>query len=162
MRQIPNSDVLLTYIGLLCQGKTQYDAVREIDDDPEFYQLTLGLKGDIPSAETLRQRLNEIGGSLHGDILSVNVEALRQMGAEPSALECGYVLVDVDVTPLDNSKSRKESISHTYKGFDGYAPIMAYVGTEEYLVNVELREGRQHCQNGTARFLREAIACAGG
>ncbi|MBQ1398429.1 MAG: hypothetical protein IIY89_08025, partial [Clostridia bacterium] len=37
----------------------------------------------------------------------------------------------------------------TYKKFDGYAPMMAYIGTEGYLVNTELRKGSQHCQNGT-------------
>lgn len=30
--QIKNGDILLTYIGLLCQGKTEYDAVREMMD----------------------------------------------------------------------------------------------------------------------------------
>ncbi len=28
--QIKDGDILLTYIGLLCQGKTQYDDVREM------------------------------------------------------------------------------------------------------------------------------------
>lgn len=51
---------------------------------------------DIPSAETLRQMLDEIGGLLHGDILRANVEALRHMGAESSALECGYIPHDVE------------------------------------------------------------------
>ncbi len=26
------------------------------------------------------------------------------------------------------------------QGCDGYAPIMAYIGTEDYLINCELRE----------------------
>lgn len=29
--------------------------------------------------------------------------------------------------------------------FYKYAPIMAYIGTEGYLINCELREGKQHC-----------------
>ena len=45
----------------------------------------------------------------------------------------------------------------TAKGFDGYAPIMAYIGDEGYLVNTELREGKQHCQKGTPDFLRETL-----
>ena len=48
-------------------------------------------------------------------------------------------------------------MSRTYKGFDGYAPIMAYIGTEGYAINFELREGKQHCQKGTVEFLRETI-----
>ena len=35
--------------------------------------------------------------------------------------------------------------------------MMAYIGTEGYAVNFELREGKQHCQNGTVEFLLETI-----
>ena len=34
----------------------------------------------------------------------------------------------MDVTPLDNSKTKKESVSRTYKDFEGYASMMAYKG----------------------------------
>ena len=34
---------------------------------------------------------------------------------------------------------------------------MAYIGDEGYLVNTELREGKQHCQKGTPDFLRETL-----
>lgn len=63
----------------------------------------------------------------------------------------------MDVTPFDNSKSHKQGVSRTYKGYDGYDPIMAYIGTEGYLINAELREGKQHCQRNTPDFLRETI-----
>ena len=69
-----------------------------------------------------------------------------------------FVPVDIDVTPFDNSKTRKEGVSRTYKGYDGYAPIMAYIGTEGYLINAQLREGKQHCQCDTPDFLRETIS----
>ena len=82
---------------------------------------------------------------------------LREMHIEPTVLDNGFVPVDIDVTPFDNSKSNKEGVSRTYKGFDGYAPIMAYIGTEGYLVNLELRIGKQHCQKETPDFLRETI-----
>jgi len=61
------------------------------------------------------------------------------------------------VTPMDNSKTHKEGVSHTYKGFDGYAPMMAYIGTEGFLVNTELREGSQHCQCNTPAFLKQPM-----
>ena len=109
------------------------------------------------SAETLRQRFDMIGDSLRKDIQQANVDMLREMQIEPPALDNGFVPVDIDVTPFDNSKSSKEGVSRTYKGFDGYAPIMAYIGTEGYLVNLELRIGKQHCQKETPDFLRETI-----
>ena len=36
-KEIKNGDILLTYIGMLCQGKPQYEAVREMMDDPDYY-----------------------------------------------------------------------------------------------------------------------------
>ena len=157
-KQIKNGDILLTYIGMLCQGKPQYEAVREMMDDPDYYKYALGISYAIPSAETLRQRFDMIGDSLRKDILQANVDMLREMKIEPSALDNGYVPVDIDVTPFDNSKTHKEGVSRTYKGFDGYAPIMAYIGTEGYCVNTELRIGKQHCQKETPDFLRETIS----
>ena len=65
--------------------------------------------------------------------------------------------MDIDVTPQDNSKSHKEGVSRTYKGFDGLAPINAYIGTKVYLANTELREGKQHCQKHTPEFLTETV-----
>lgn len=156
-KQIKNGDILLTYIGMLCQGKPQYEAVREMMDDPGYYKYALGIAYAIPSAETLRQRFDMIGDSLRGDILQANIDMLREMKIEPAALENGYVPVDIDVTPFDNSKTKKEGVSRTYKGFDGYAPIMAYIGTEGYFVNTQLRVGKQHCQKETPDFLRETI-----
>lgn len=129
-KQIKNGDILLTDIGMLCQGKPQYEAVREMMDDPDYYKYALGISYTIPSAETLRQRFDMIGDSLRSDILQANVDLLREMKIEPSALKNGYVPVDIDVTPFDNSKTKKEGVSRTYKGFDGYAPIMAYIGAE--------------------------------
>lgn len=58
---------------------------------------------------------------------------------------------------MDNSKTHKEGVAHTYKGFDGYAPMMAYIGTEGFLANTELREGSQHCQRNTPAFLTQTL-----
>ena len=88
-------------------------------------------------------------------------EAVHEMDDDKdfykTALANGLVPVDIDVTPMDNSKSKKEGVSRTYKGFDGYTPMMAYIGTEGYAINFELREGKQHCQKGTVEFLQETI-----
>ena len=88
-------------------------------------------------------------------------EAVHEMDDDKdfykTALANGLVPVDIDVTPMDNSKSKKEGVSRTYKGFDVYAPMMAYIGTEGYAINFELREGKQLCQKGTVEFLQETI-----
>lgn len=155
--QIKNGDILLTYLGMLCMGKPYFEAVHEMDDDKEFYKAALGITRNIPSEETLRQRMDDIGDSLRQTILEENIALFLANDIKPTALENGYVPVDIDVTPMDNSKSKKEGVSRTYKGFDGYAPMMAYIGTEGYAINFELREGKQHCQKGTVEFLQETI-----
>lgn len=156
--QIKDGDVLLSYIGLLCQGKVDFEAIREMHDDPDFYESALGITRSLPSAETLRQRMDDIGSSLRPQILEANVDMFRTHGVEPTALETGEVPVDIDVTPMDNSQSHKEGVSRTYKGFDGYAPPMAYIGAEGFLVNTELHEGSQHCQKGMPGFLKETLS----
>lgn len=85
-------------------------------DDPDYYKYALGISYAIPSAETLRQRFDMIGDSLRKDIQQANVDMLREMHIEPTALDNGFVPVDIDVTPFDNSKSNKEGVSRTYKG----------------------------------------------
>ena len=155
--QIKNGDIVLTYLGMLCMGKPYFEAVHEMDDDKDFYKTALFITRRIPSEETLRQRMDDIGDSLRQTILEQNVEMLLANKIQPTALANGLVLVDIDVTPMDNSKSKKEGVSRTYKGFDGYAPMMAYIGTEGYAINFELREGKQHCQKGTVEFLQETI-----
>ena len=155
--QIKDGDILLTYIGLLCQGKTEFEAVKEMRDDSDFYECALGITRSIPSAETLRQRMDDIGSSLRPQILEANVDMFRTHGVEPSSLETGEVPVDIDVTPMDNSKSHKDGVSRTYKGFDGYAPPMAYIGTEGFLADTELHEGSQNCQKGMPEFLKETL-----
>ena len=125
--------------------------------DPDYYKLALGITRTIPSAETLRQRMDNIGFSLRKEILDANVEMFNSYNTKPTPLETDLVPVDLDVTPMDNSKTRKEGVSYTYKGFVGYAPMMAYIGTEGFLVNTELREGSQHCQCNTPEFLRQTL-----
>ena len=118
--QIKNGDIILTYIGMLCRGKPGFEAVHEMDDDPDFYKLALGITRSIPSEETLRQRMDDIGDTLRQQILQENIRMLTANQIRPTKLSNGFVPVDIDVTPMDNSKTKKEGVSRTYKpGFSG-------------------------------------------
>ena len=97
-----------------------------------YYKMSLGIAYGIPSEATLRQRLDSIGQSMNNEIISGNISLMKACHVEPSALKNGMVPLDIDVTPMDNSKSHKEGVSRTYKNFYGYAPIMAYIGAEGY------------------------------
>lgn len=158
--QIKNGDILLTAIGMITLGHTEFDYVNEFHTDEEYYKESLGIVYGIPSESTLRMRLDTIGQSMNTEILNGNIELFKACKVDPSALENGLVPLDIDVTPMDNSKSHKEGVSRTYKNFDGYAPIMAYIGTEGFGCNFELRNGSQHCQKKTPEFLIETISAA--
>ena len=156
-KQIKNGDIFTTCIAIQCMGKPDFETVHELLEDPEFFQAALGIESRIPSEELFRLRMDAIGKSFRSRLLAANGRVLKANGIIPGKLPCGQVPVDIDVTPCDNSKSKKEGVSRTYKGCDGYAPIMAYIGREGYLVNAELREGSQHSQKHTPEFLRELI-----
>ncbi len=150
---------MLCYIALLCQAKTCFDAYRELEADREFYKLSLGLKKGIASPETARQRMDYLAenASVHTAVLDACVTMFEEMGIQPSPEEHGFVPIDADVSCMDNSNTCKENVSRTYAGYDGYAPIFAYIGTEGFLLDAELREGKQHSQKHTPEFLCELL-----
>jgi hypothetical protein len=155
---ISTADALLTMTGLLSLSKPDFDAVEQFRDD-DYFQQCLGLK-DVPSEATLRQRMDETGLSVRDAVLNASTALLKKDAPKLSPCFKTYIPIDADVSPFDNSGSRKEGVSCTYKLFDGFAPMLAYIGAEGYMLNAELRPGKQHCQEGTPEFLRETIKLA--
>ncbi len=96
-------------------GKPEFQAVHEMDDDRDFYKTALGIAINIPSEETLRQRMDYIGSSLREHILEENVELLRIINLV-SRMANGFVPVDIDVTPFDNSILIKQGYPVHTKG----------------------------------------------
>jgi len=158
---ISHSDMVFTIVGLQCIGKPDYDAIEPFREDPFFIQ-SLGLD-QCPSSSALRQRLDVVGNAFDSIIKEESAGLIRSTAPEIRAVSTSgglMVPLDLDVSPFDNSKTSKEGVSRTYKGHDGYAPIFAYLGRDGYLVNLEFREGKQHCQKGTVEFLMESIKYA--
>lgn len=162
---ISNGDIMTAYLGLLCQGKSDFDAIEPFRED-DFFSLSLDVK--VASSPTLRQRLDMAGASPAGWQTILKEESaslLKIVHAQLTPLAVSlsdgtvqsFLPLDIDVSPFDNSKTKKEGSSRTYKGFDGYSPIFAYLGQEGYCVNVELRIGSQHCQKETPVFLAQSI-----
>ncbi len=44
------------------------------------YKLSLGIARALPSAETLRQRMDDIGGSFRKEILQANITMFKNAG----------------------------------------------------------------------------------
>lgn len=152
---IAHADVLKSYLGLLCIGKSDFEAVGNVRED-EFFSEALGI-GAVPSPETLRQRLDERAEEFLPEVLEAAIAFLENVQAPCTPVRIGHVPLDADVTPLDNSQTKKEGVSRTYKGYDGYAPMAAYLGQEGWCLGFELRHGKQHCQNGTPAFLEAVL-----
>ena len=152
---IKSSDVVRSYVGLLCLGKNDYEAIGGHRGDSVF-RTSLGI-GSIPSAETLRQRLDQMPAAFRGAVADAATELIRRAGAPVSPLANGHVALDCDVTPMDNSNTRKEGVSYTYKGHDGYTCMAGYLAREGWCMEMELRPGSQHAQNGFVPFLHRVV-----
>jgi len=153
-------DILRSYVGLLTMGKSDFEAITDCRDDDHFSQ-SLGV-ARVPSAETLRQRLDEVAPALRPIADTSSVGFLKKARVTITPLDTGHIPLDCDVFPMDNSKTRKEGVSRIYNGKDGYAPMAAYLGKEGWCLELELREGSQHSQDGFIAFLDRIIEKAWG
>lgn len=152
-------DILRSMIGLYVQGRTKFEEISLFKNDI-FFRDSLNLKY-VPAKETLRLYLEKMIPEKNKicEILEKYVPKIINNGVvNPVEIkERSYIPVDIDTSPFDNSKSKKEGVSRTYKNFDGYHPIFCYIGSEGYMLNCELRKGKQHCKEGTPLFLSKII-----
>jgi hypothetical protein len=145
--KISNADVLSAYIGLLCQGRNDFDHMDIFRDEP-FFMDSLQLKS-LPSSATLRQRLEQLSADEKACPMVMEESAAMINRMKGSLTPCYEKLValDIDVSVFDNSGSHK----------DGYAPIFAYLGEEGYCVGASLRKGSDHSQKDAPAFIQESI-----
>jgi hypothetical protein len=154
--QIPDFAILKSYAGLLAMGKTEFAKIEQFRDD-DFFRIVLGLKA-IPSEEILRQRLDQAPESWALKIIEEGNRLIRTMQGPITPSIDDLIPLDIDVSPFDNSDTKKEGVSRTYAGFDGYAPNFAYLGKHEgWCVNVEFREGKRHTLCDQGAFVRQSI-----
>lgn len=152
---ISHADIVKSFIGLLALGKSDYEAITGFRED-RFFKEALAVKA-VPSEGTLRQRFDEHAERFRTIVNHCATEFLKRAGALMTTLATGHVPLDIDVFTMDNSNTKKQGVSRTYQGFDGYAPIAAYLALEGWLMEVELRDGSQHSQNGFIPFLARVL-----
>ena len=158
---ISDRDCLLTMTGMLCNARTDFNDVNLYDGDRVFSQ-SFGID-QLPSEPPLRQRLDELPPErTEAAMRELNLVLLKTRTFKTvRAGDSDLVPVDIDVSPFDNSGSHKQGVSLTYKKHDGFAPIFAYVGAQGYMLEHELRPGKQHCQEGTPEFIGRCVASLG-
>jgi hypothetical protein len=149
--------IIISLYGLMMEGKTDFESMKE-KRGSLFFKEALSLPY-VYAKETVRLYLEDMAEA-EGDAI---IEQLRECNASliGKAPLHGlwiegrkYLPLDIDTSALDNSKTKKEGVSRTYQGYDGYHPIFAYLGKEGYMLDCELRPGSQHCQKGTVEFIK--------
>lgn len=155
-----NIDILKSYLGLLSLGKVNYEDIDQFRNDP-FFKSAIGL-AQLPSKETLRQRINDLSyAETEQCVKEYNIQLINKHGNLLRCCDSEFIPVDFDVSPFDNSGSKKEGVSYTYKKVEGYAPMFTYIGGTGYMLNNQLREGKAHSNcEGTADYIRQTLTYA--
>ncbi len=155
---VANSDIVRSYVGLLVQGKSDFDAIENFRGDT-FYKQALGI-GLLPSSPTLRQRMDARAVEMF-DFAAPMIESLL-CGQRPDygVLPCGWLPLDVDTFAMDNGGTAKEGVGRTYAGVDGYCPLAAYLGAHGFCLELALRPGVQHSASETDFNLQRLIPMA--
>jgi len=152
---ISHGDMAKSYLGLLCQGKSDFEAVAQFRED-DFFKESLGIK-QVPSISSLRQRMDK-GAEIWLPVIAHSaIDFMVNAEVPVTPLATGHVALDMDVFPMDNSGTKKAGVSRTYKGYDGYAPIAAYLGEEGWCIGTEFREGKQHSQKDFPSFFKRVV-----
>jgi len=148
------SDLVKSYAGLLSLGKSDFEAMEAFRED-RFFKQALNL-GKVPSSVWLRQRLEKLAPALSEETDAYSIRLLQRTEA-PITARNGFTCLDFDTFVMNNSGSKKELVSRTYQGVDGYTPIAAYLGNEGWCLGLELRPGSQHSALETHYFLERVL-----
>ena len=143
------SDIVKSTVGLLSLGKSDFEAIEAFRED-SFFKEALGLS-KVPGSVWMRQRLDSKAAAIRDLADELSMRLLTRTDA-PMTAHKGYVCVDIDTFAMDNSGTRKQEVSRTYQGFDGYTPIAGYIGNEGWNIGLELRPGSQHSASETHYF----------
>lgn len=161
--QISITDILKTMIGLLAQGKSDFDHVKAFIGD-EFFMNTMGI-GRVPSAETYRQKFQDLAlnTDLESKLPKLSTKLWKKSGMEHEYIEKDsqkWVRIDIDPVIYDNTDTKKEGAAWTYNNQFGFAPIFAHFASG-WMINAKLNPGNTsfHGQEA-ASFILESLDLA--
>ena len=91
---VANSDILRSYLGLLVQSKSDFDAIGDFRGDALFKQA-LGI-ALLPSSPTLRQRMDARAEDMFDFLPTLIERLLGGTSVDYGVLPCGWLPLDVD------------------------------------------------------------------
>ena len=132
--------IITSLFGLMVEGKSDFESMGE-KRGSLFFKEALGLP-TVYAKETVRLYLEQMAkddeeaGGVIGQLKKSAAKIIRHAPLHGIWI-CGkhYLPVDIDTAAMDNSKTKKEGVSRTYQGYDGYNPILTYVGKEGYMLD---------------------------
>jgi len=155
---VANSDILRSYLGLLVQGKSDFDAIENFRGDA-FFKQALGIQL-LASSPTLRQRMDTRADELFDFLPTLIEKVLDSTRVDYGVLPCGWLPLDVDTFAMDNGGTTKDGVGRTYTGVDGYCPLAAYLGSHGFCLELALRPGVQHSARETQFNFERVIPMA--
>ena len=153
---IPHADVVRAFCALLAQGKSDFAAIEQHRED-DFFREALGLS-QVPSEPTMRQRMDDHAVAFLQVITWAIIEFLMKAEVPLTRLSTGHVAMDIDGFALDNSGTKKENVSRTYRNFDGYLALPIYLANEGWMIECPLLPGSRHPQKEFIPLLQRALA----
>jgi hypothetical protein len=107
---VATSDIVRSYLGLLVQGKSDFDAIENLRGD-KFFKQALGI-GLLPSSPTLRQRMDAHAAPLAGHVIPMIERLLAHHVPDYGVLPCGWLPLDIDTFAMDNSSTCARQRAH--------------------------------------------------
>jgi hypothetical protein len=102
---VRNSDIVRSYLGLLVQGRSDFDAIENFRGDA-LNKQALGI-GLLPSSPTLRQRMDACASEMF-DFMAPMIETLLSMQSpHDGVLPCGWFPLDVNTFAMHNAGTAK-------------------------------------------------------
>lgn len=173
----PASTIVHSLCAIISQGPCDYQRIEQFRSD-DFFAQVLGIS-NVPSAPTLRQRIETLSGADTADqrpsavvernatcarleeaLRTSMVQLMRTGGPHPSPLTtpsgARYIPVDMDTTVMAEPYGTKDGVGWTYQKVLGYTPMFSYIGSDGHILDAEMRPGVQHSQKGTPAAIDRA------
>ena len=152
-------NIIQSAILLMANGFSNFENIDHLKHDLIIKKI-LGSQS-IPSKETFRQRLDKLSKNtfVFDLLVNFNLNILKKHSDPKCIKNTDLVPLDFDVSVFDNTGSKKEGVSQTYKPkIKGFAPMFAYLGSQGYSINMQFRKGSAHSNTaGTLEFITETV-----
>ncbi|MBN1617308.1 MAG: hypothetical protein JW875_08335 [Spirochaetales bacterium] len=126
---LQHPEILKVLGDLFVQGRSRFEEASLFQYD-SFFHDSLNLKY-IPARETIRLYLEKMANEkqqVRQAIGQANMKLMKRTSFTTIDFpHVKYLPVDIDTSPLDNSKSNKEGVSWTYKTVAGSASLLFHL-----------------------------------